>query len=360
MPKLLKDELGERNLFRHPATGEYVVRKSVNGRERYRELKTLNRREALRLKDETIREWGETGRVRGRLLFKTPAFRLLDIMMSKAEKTYLDYEGHLRIHLMPFFGAGYLDEVPRRWAEYKAEQRKIKSRKLNHDRKHLIQIFKYANTQDETVAIPKLPLDLEDKHVTPGRVYSVEEFWRLHAAANEKWKLIIDMAAVMGMRRKEISTLEWRDIDFDQELIILPSRKTKTRQGRVFPIEKQILLALAARKTDTPSPWVFPNAATRLRPMSATDRTWQRIQKRAKVFGKFHWLRHSNMTWAAQAGHSPAMIGKSRGAGPRVVERVYLHANIADTTRMNNDVRNLLGRKNSESKPRSPREACND
>lgn len=265
--------------------------------------------------------------------------------MGKAEKTFLDIEGTMRLHLLPFFGNSYLNEVPKRWAEYKAFQRRLSpKRKLTHDRKHLIQIFRHAVRTHDYAGVPEFPLDLQDKHVTPGRVFTVDEYWMLWRKANWKWKLIIKMAAIMGMRRKEIMTLEWSEIDFKQGLITLAPMKTKTRQGRIFPVEKSILRTLVARQKNSASPYVFPNRNTPLMPMEPSDRTWQRIQRRAGVKGKFHWLRHSNVTWALREGHSQTLIGKSRGMSSKVLERVYAHANTDDAVKMNHGIRSFLGR----------------
>lgn len=361
MPKLLKDELGERNLFTDPTDSKFVVRKYVNGQEYYKKLHTRNRREAIRLKDEILKEWAGTRPEPGKTPFRDMAIELLDIMMSKAEKTYLAYETPLRLRLLPFFGGGSLEDIRGRWDEYKAKQRQVDpNRKLNHDRKALIQVFNYAASKNDGLAIPKLPLDLKDKYVEPGRVFSIEEYWKLRDAANEKWKLIIEMAFVMGMRRKEIFHLEWSEIDFSQGIIVLPPAKTKTRQGRVFPIEKQILVALAARKTNNPTPWVFPRSQEPHKPMALTMKSWQRIQKRAGVRGKFHWLRHSNATLCLRAGHSATLIGKAKGMSAQVLERVYAHAEIEDAKRMNQSVRRLVNRKNSESKPTNNKRAGND
>jgi integrase len=205
-------------------------------------------------------------------------------------------------------------------------------------------MLRYAHKQRALQVVPELTLDASEREAEPGRVYSPEEFRKLWAAANPKWKLILEMAAIMGMRRGEIRNLRWDYLDFQEGLIRLPKEATKTRRGRTVPVEPGILEAL---KTIEPlirpeSGWVFPNSKDKALPMNPTDRTWRRIQRRAGVKGKFHWLRHSNVSWAVRGGFAPKLVKKTRGMSSQVMDRIYTHADISDAAAMNSHVRVFL------------------
>jgi integrase len=205
-------------------------------------------------------------------------------------------------------------------------------------------MLRYAHKQRALAVVPELELDASEREPEPGRVYSADEFRRLWAASNPKWKLILEMAAIMGMRRGEIRNLRWDYLDFKEGLIRLPKEATKTRRGRTVPVEPQILEALRTLEPliRPKSGWVFPNSKDNNLAMNPTDRTWRRIQKRAGVKGKFHWLRHSNVSWAVRGGFAPKLVQKTRGMSSQVMDRIYTHADISDAAAMNSHVREFL------------------
>lgn len=351
MPKLIPDQ-EESALFLHPKTGDFYVRKYVAGRgEICRSLQTKNRREAIRRKNEILIQWG-AGLKRGRRVrFESIAFELLEIQSGKSERTFADYEGHLRLHLLPFFRGRFLDEVQSLWPHYKLYCRKLKAtRKLDHDRKHLLAICRLAYERELIHRLPELKLDPQDRHARPGRVYSGDEVQRLldalpqkHKGAREKWRLIIEMAAILGMRRGEIFQLTWNQIDFTNEVIVLGRLDTKTRQGRLVPLEQGILESLKTRKAESKSIFVFPHRNDPTRPMTMSDKTWQRVKRRSGVEGRtFHGFRHSNVTWGQREGFSAGLISKTRGMSREVMENIYTHAELEDAKRLGDGIRKQI------------------
>lgn len=351
-PKRIKT--GVRGLVKDAKTGIYYLRRSVNGTEVERSLETKNRKQAETKLEEILDEVKAEQKSSRRMKFETVGEAILEILETKSEKTWLDFENHYRLHLKPYFRGKWMDQVEPLWEHYKAVQKSIERRtpkgrplpprKLNHDAAHLRRMLRYAHRQRALQVVPELALDASEREPEPGRVYTPEEFRRLWAAADPKWKLILEMAAIMGMRRGEIRNLRWDYIDFTEAVIRLPKEATKTRRGRTVPVEPQILAALQALEpTMRPqSGWVFPNRRDPNLPMNPTDRTWRRIQRRAGVKGKFHWLRHSNVSWAARKGHAPSVIQKTRGMSDQVFRRIYFHAENEDAVAMNAAVREFL------------------
>jgi integrase len=64
----------------------------------------------------------------------------------------------------------------------------------------------------------------------------------LHEAEQIDGRLfnIISLALLTGMRKSEILTLEWKEVNFDSSRIMLSSMKTKSRKARVIPITETI------------------------------------------------------------------------------------------------------------------------
>lgn len=342
MPKLIKDPT-EDGLYKHPVTGVYYVRKYVAGKgEICRTLRTTDRRRALRAKSEAL-VWSGMSKKSGRILFESVASEVLELYTVKAAKTYLDFEGTLRLHLLPYFAKKTIGEVGPLWRNYKAFQRKLNPvRKLRHDRKHLLTICRYANERGWLDRVPSLPLDTQDKTVRPGKVLTPEQFWRLYEAADPKWKLFLRMAATMGMRFSEIRLLQRSYIDFESGLIHLPAGVIKTRRARTIAIEAGVLAELKKRVSEQSSEWIFPMKGDDSLPMSESQRTWQRIQKRAEVQINFHSLRHSAVNWGLRLGHHEKVIEKNLGMSVGIQRRVYTHPDVESARAMSAGIGEFL------------------
>lgn len=346
---------GQKNIAYDSIRDQYVFRKRASGGGEVEiPLKAKTLKQAIRERDELLQEMG-AGRITGgkRRTVAKVAFKIIDIMERKAEKTFEDFETTARLHLLPVLGHCDVNRVGARWEHYKAVQRgKNPNRKLTHDRKHLIRILRYAHRERPLAnGLPELPLDLADKHVRLGHVYTTDEVKRLVRAAGPRWRLILDLAVIYGMRIGEILKLRREYVDFDRHEIRLPSRTIKTREPRVIPIEVGTERAIRA-VLHLDSPWVFPNRRDPQRPMRHYGRSWKRLKARARVtHGTFHDIRHTNVTWALELGHAPALIQKTRGMSPQVMERIYAHSQLRFASQLNREIRGRL-RENVGKKPR--------
>lgn len=342
MPKLIKD-LTEDGLYKHPTTGVYYVRKYVVGKgEICRSLKTTDRRRAIRQKTEVL-VWVGVSPKRGRIPFERVAAEVLELYTVKAEKTFLDYEGTLRLHLLPFYAKKTMDEVGPLWRIYKAHQRKLSpKRRLRHDRKHILTICRYAHERGWLDRVPSLPLDLQDKTTRPGKVITPNEFWSLYNAADEKWKIFVWFAAVLGMRFSEIRLLKKAHIDFDEGVITLPAGMIKTRKSRVVALDLKGKRLLAKWCGSHSSQWVFPMRDDESLPMTESKKTWQRIQKRSKVRVNFHSLRHTAVNWGLRLGHHEKVIEKNLGMSVGIQSRVYTHPDLESARAMGRDIGKFL------------------
>jgi integrase len=337
MPKLIPDPK-ESSLYIHPITGKYYVRKSVNGTQRVVSLKTKDRQAAINLKHMVLgRLPGEKTRVK----FEVPASEYIEICTMMAEKTFISVESTLRLHLWPHFAGRFLDEVEGEWSAYVTKQRILNSkRKLTHDHKYLKAILIHAKRKQYIDTVPSLPLAPQDRYVPSGRSASAEEIWSVWRAASPKWQLIIEIAAVMGLRRGSIRTMQWEFIDWENRVLVLPT--SKNGKPIMLPIEAKVFQKLKKLHSTSSSPYVFPHATNPNLPMTESDRTWTRILRRAGVKFKFHWLRHASVSMALRKGHSLELITKTKGMSTEVGRRIYAHAELEDARNMASDVRKFL------------------
>jgi integrase len=72
------------------------------------------------------------------------------------------------------------------------------------------------------------------------RILTPEEFERLLAACPLHIRPIVEIAFLMGLRRGEIVTLTWPEVDLQKGFIRLPAGMTKTNHGRSVPIHPRV------------------------------------------------------------------------------------------------------------------------
>ena len=132
------------------------------------------------------------------------------------------------------------------------------------------------------------------------------------------WPLI-KLAWATAMRRGEILSLQWADVDLERRVAHL--RETKTGKPRTVPLSRHALRALAELRE------LFPDDE-RVLPVTpnAVRLAWRRLRERAGVPDvRFHDLRHEATSRLAEAGWSDLEISAVTGhRDPRMLRR-YAH-----------------------------------
>ena len=158
--------------------------------------------------------------------------------------------------------------------------------------------------------VPKKDESQDQRHAR--RALTDSELSQLLTVANavgrEAWYAT---AAFTGMRKGEMKSLEWRDIDFDQGVITLRHTKAKKVQHVVIPEELRPIL-LAHRSTTNST------ADSKVWITTVTDRTRKRDFERAGIAHRdsggrvadLHCLRTTLGTRLARNGVSPQIAQK--------------------------------------------------
>ncbi len=125
-------------------------------------------------------------------------------------------------------------------------------------------------------------------------------------ATNPYLKVMILLGLDSGLRRGEILKLDWQDIDFDKEKIILLGTNTKTQRPRPAP--------LSSRTKATLMELANFNGRGKILPFKDFKRSWATALRLAKIDGlRFHDLRRTFMTRNDQNGVSLATTAKLAG-----------------------------------------------
>ena len=123
------------------------------------------------------------------------------------------------------------------------------------------------------------------------------------------------VAYYTGMRKDEIRSLRWDQVDLKMGAIRLKSSDTKTDEGRVIPMSQTLTSTLKTATRYVGCPWVFVNPARmdawqaspdmvelRYHKTSITHAFERACQKAGVKNATFHDLRHTFVTNARRVG----------------------------------------------------------
>jgi len=163
------------------------------------------------------------------------------------------------------------------------------------------------------------------EHNLKERILKPEEEERLLSCSANHLKPILITALNTGMRKGEVLSLKWADIDLEQNLILVRHTVSKSKKPRLIPISSALRRLLVEQKLKTSwNDYVFlnPEGNPYLRP-DALKRCFEGACRRANIVGlRFHDLRHTAAT---------RMI--ERGANIVAVSKILGHADIKTTMR---------------------------
>ncbi|MCR5414824.1 MAG: site-specific integrase [Kiritimatiellae bacterium] len=193
-----------------------------------------------------------------------------------------------------------------------------------------------------------IPPRAHDGHTR--RELSVDEVRRLMAAAGAEgpeWRLLFLLAVCTGLRLGDCCRLTWEHVDLQHGIIQLIPAKTKRYSGGrpvTIPIHRQLQDAFLAVPSLERSGAVFPGIALlHAQRRWILSRTLSKIfsdarietsvyldgRKRATPEATFHSLRHSFVSFAANAGVPLVVVQSIVGHTSTSMTRHYYHANEA-------------------------------
>lgn len=151
-------------------------------------------------------------------------------------------------------------------------------------------------------------------------------------------RTIFVIAIDSGMRRNEIRTLEWKDIDLKSRTVQLPAQRTKTKQARTAYLTERATDLIKALPRYPGCPYVFASPHTRL-PYSE-NYIWHNFRKAADENGikaaagdgavRFHDLRHVCAVRLVRLGAPLPAVQEILGHADLATTSEYLFAHRKD------------------------------
>lgn len=172
----------------------------------------------------------------------------------------------------------------------------------------------------------RLPVKVQNARL---RYLTPEEIERLLAACPEHLRRVVTVALHTGMRKSEILTLQWQQIQLEQRGVLLLD--TKNGEQRGVPLTETVARLFQTIQEDharfgLASPWVFPNPVTG-KPYRADWKTaWYTALRKAGIGDfRFHDLRHTCGSYLAMRGVDIRTIQEILGHKTLTMTQRYTH-----------------------------------
>ncbi len=202
---------------------------------------------------------------------------------------------------------------------------------------------KAGMVDDPWIGVRLLPDDVHSR-----RELTSDELGRLMSAAaraGDDWLLLFCIGAYTGLRLGDCCTLAWTDVKLERGIIQVIPQKTKSHSQGIpvtIPIHPDLHSRLAKRKQVAESEYVIPDFAKwyhesywRIGGMLSNIFRDARIQtsillkgrKKATPEATFHSLRHTFVSFAANAGVPLPVVASIVGHTSTAMTRHYYHEN---------------------------------
>lgn len=188
--------------------------------------------------------------------------------------------------------------------------------------------FKYGIIKDNPVGklspvkgIPKNKIRFfsEDELNKITKAFDDPQFQRFHYM-----KDFVNMALYTGTRRKELTNLEWNDIDVDMGCIHIRNKDgftTKSYKERIVPIHPSLLPFLSQRKAGL----IFLHLGKKFNDKTTT-KNFSILLERLGIEGAgIHTLRHTFASHLIMAGVNMRTVAEYLGHSTIVITELYSH-----------------------------------
>ena len=162
------------------------------------------------------------------------------------------------------------------------------------------------------------------------RILSLDEEKRLLSVCDTYLRSIIVTALYTGMRKGEVISLKWENIDLDNGIITIDQTNTKSKKARRIPINSVVRrLLLEQRLMSAGNDHVFLSSKgfPYLR-QDSLNRAFTLALQKADIKGlRFHDLRHTAATRMIESGFSIVAVKEILGHASLDMTMRYAHPN---------------------------------
>jgi len=251
--------------------------------------------------------------------FKTLAGWYLDLPEVKAKRSYSRDQRSIRL-LLPFLGERLLKDIypaivenykQKRLSDVNYKGTTTKPATVNRELACLKSIFNKGIRNGVAERNPTQGLKLLKENNVRDRVLSSEEYACLLAYSASYLKPIIRLAYLTGMRLGEILGLTWGQVDLREGFIKLEPEDTKTNEGRLVPLNGELVEMFKAMHRGLPGVTVFTRNG---KPVTSIREAFTSACQKAGIKNfTFHDLRHTFVNNRRLEGHDYFRIMAATG-----------------------------------------------
>ena len=209
--------------------------------------------------------------------------------------------------LKAFFGEKYLHEITpflvRKYQAARREQYTYRKTKpavayINRELACLKCMFSLAIEWEHAKDNPVKKVKFDKENNSRTRFLEKEELTRLLECCHPVLRAIVLVAVNTGMRKGELCTLKWRDVDFQRGFATL--YRTKNGEIRNVPLNRTAKETLMSIPKHASSPYIFCNSKGNL--YNFTTPFLKALEKAKIKDFRFHDLRHTAASYLAMSG----------------------------------------------------------
>ena len=205
-------------------------------------------------------------------------------------------------HLLPFFADIQLIDINtsviRKYRQERNREKTLTAATVNRDLSVLRRLLYWAVEEGYLAQNPLGRLRMERERRTKRPVLSLREEQLLLAAAPPHLQRIILCALHTGMRRGEILSQRWEDIDFDNRILHVSHSKTPEGEAREIPLTRRLYEMLVNQRASRGPVFTYEG-----NPIRIVKTSWAASLRRSGIrHVRFHDLRHTANTRMMLAG----------------------------------------------------------
>jgi integrase len=306
--------------------GRWIVDFTCKGRRITRVVgssrRTAEARAAI-IKADILRDPYDFGRKKPEILFEDQAKEYMELYSKQNKKSWSSDETSLN-HLKTFFKGKCLSEItPDLIEKYRLKRKAdgVSLATINRELACLKTLFNKAVEWEKTETNPARKIKKFRENGGKERIISSDEMRRLIEAASPAIRPVLVIALNTGMRRNEILSLRWKDVDLIRGYIFIGD--SKSGRSRKVPINGQVFEALSGLKQG--GEFVFPNAETGSY-IKDVKTAFKGACERARIRGlRLHDLRHTAASRMIEAGIDLVTVSKMLGHASIQMTMRYAH-----------------------------------
>lgn len=202
--------------------------------------------------------------------------------------------------------------------KYLQDPKDWSNRTRKNHRGSIMRLFNWAIEKDRLGPSHANPVDKSTTYkITKGKspgIFTPEQMTKIFDHAEPEWVPYLAISAFAGVRSAEIPRLDWGSVLFDEKVIVLESKHTKTSRRRVAHMPDNLVAWLnshTGEKTGPICPTKSPNKKTR------------QFSKDAKIKWVHNGLRHSYISYQMALLRDAAKVAEQCGNSPQQVQENY-------------------------------------